>query len=65
MTHVLVAALSIAIGMLAGLWWVRPDIEEMKAKIAKLEAENARYRKHILRNFKVRMTRNGVEVDPD
>jgi cell division protein FtsL len=65
MTHILVAALSIAVGMLAGLWWVRPDIEEMKAKIEKLEKENTRYRKHILRNFKVRVTRNGVDVDTE
>jgi hypothetical protein len=51
--------------MIAGTWWLQPDIKELKRKIEKLEAENARYRKHILRNFKIRMTRNGVEVNPD
>lgn len=65
MMYLLVTALSLFIGMIAGIWWLQPDIKELKNKIEKLEAENARYRKHILRNFKVRMTRNGVEVDPD
>ena len=51
--------------MIAGTWWLQPDIKELEKKIEKLEVENTRYRKHILRNFNVRMTRNGVEVNPD
>ena len=65
MTYILVTVLSLFVGMIAGTWWLQPDIKELEKKIEKLEVENARYRKHILRNFNVRMTRNGVEVDPD
>lgn len=65
MTYILVTVLSLFVGMIAGTWWLQPDIKELEKKIEKLEVENARYRKHILRNFSVRMTRNGVEVNPD
>lgn len=65
MTYILVTVLSLFIGVIAGTWWLQPDIKELKLKIEKLEVDNARYRKYILRDFKVRMTRNGVEVDPD
>jgi|688.fasta_scaffold27312_12 hypothetical protein len=65
MTYILVTVLSLFIGTIAGTWWLQPDIKELNNKIKKLEAENARYRKHILRNFNIRMTRNGVEVNLD
>ena len=60
-----VSALSIATGFVMGLWWTRPDIKSLKFEIKQLKEENTRQRKYILRDFKVRVTRNGVDVDPN
>lgn len=61
----LLSAVSHVIGAAAYAWWIRPDIKELRSSIARLESENDRYRKYILRDFKFRIVRNGVEVNPD
>lgn len=63
--YLAVSVLSITAGFALGLWWNHPDIKSLKNKIRFLEEENTRQRKYILRDFKVRVVRNGVEVDPD
>jgi hypothetical protein len=61
----LLAATCHVAGAFAYAWWIKPDIQQMQSTIAKLEQENERYRKYILRDFKFKVFRNGVEVDPD
>jgi hypothetical protein len=61
----LLSAISHVAGAAAYAWWIRPDIKELRNRATKLERENDRYRKYILRDFKFMVVRNGVEVDPD
>lgn len=53
------------VGVVMGVWWTSPDVKRLRATVIRLEKENEKYRRHILRDYKVKMWSRGVEVDPD
>lgn len=63
--YLLTALISFFAGAVYHAWWIRPDIKKYKQELSKLKNENEQFRRHILRNFKVKMYQRGVEIDPD
>lgn len=65
MLTVAVGLMGFFLGVVVYAWWVHPDFSDYRKKIAALEKQNEQFRQYILRSFKVKMYKRGVEIDID